>query len=92
MAAENKKKLKMPHIFIILYGIILIVSLLSYVIPAGEYDRVLDEATGRMIPAPTTLSNPVPPPLCSFSGHSRQALWMRDGLWYLPLPYAAVSS
>lgn len=54
MAAENKKKLKMPHIFIILYGIILIVSLLSYVIPAGEYDRVLDEATGRMIIDPNS--------------------------------------
>lgn len=54
MTTEKKKKLTMPHIFIILYAIILVVSLLSYIIPAGEYNRVLDEATGRMIIDPNS--------------------------------------
>lgn len=46
---KNKKKFQMPHIFVILYTIILIFAILSYVIPAGEYSRVMDEATGREI-------------------------------------------
>jgi len=54
MTTEKKRKFKMPHIFIILYAIIFVVSVLSYIIPAGEYDRVLDEATGRMIIDPNS--------------------------------------
>ena len=34
---KNKKKFQMPHIFLILYTIILIFAILSYIIPAGEY-------------------------------------------------------
>ncbi len=34
---KNKKKFQMPHIFFILYTIILIFAILSYIIPAGEY-------------------------------------------------------
>jgi uncharacterized ion transporter superfamily protein YfcC len=33
------KNIKMPHVFILLSGIILICSLLSYIIPSGSYDR-----------------------------------------------------
>ena len=54
MKDNKKKKLKIPHIFVILYAIILAVSVLSYIIPAGQYDRVLDEATGRMIIDPNS--------------------------------------
>lgn len=54
MTTEKKRKFKMPHIFIILYAIIFVVSVLSYIIPAGEYDRILDEATGRMIIDPNS--------------------------------------
>lgn len=43
------RKLTIPHIFIILYAIIIVVALLSYIIPAGQYDRVLDPASGREI-------------------------------------------
>lgn len=49
MGTEKKKKVTMPHIFIILYAIILVISLLSYIIPAGQYERVLDETTGQMV-------------------------------------------
>lgn len=50
----KKKHLHVPHIFIILYAIIVIMALLSYVIPAGQYDRVHDAATGRDIINPTS--------------------------------------
>lgn len=37
---ENKKKLKFPHVFILLLAVILFCSLLTYIIPAGVYDYV----------------------------------------------------
>lgn len=40
----------MPHIFIILFGFIIAVSILSYIIPAGEYART--ELGGRMVVDP----------------------------------------
>lgn len=64
METKAKKKFvfKMPHIFIILYAIILVVAALSYIIPAGEYTRVPDAITGREIIDPnsfhTIASNP----------------------------------
>lgn len=48
---KSKKKfsLTMPHTYIILAGIILFCSVLTYVIPAGEFDRVIDAVTGKSI-------------------------------------------
>lgn len=39
-AKTGKKKLAIPHIFIILLGIMLLMAVLTYIIPAGEFDRV----------------------------------------------------
>ena len=55
-AAEStkaKKKFKVPHIFIILTGILLIVSILTYILPAGEFVRV-EGPDGREIIDPTS--------------------------------------
>lgn len=41
-----KKKFKMPHTYIILFLIVLVVSLLTYIIPAGQFERMTD-ASGR---------------------------------------------
>lgn len=35
-----KKKFEFPHVIIILFSITIIASILSYIIPAGEFDRV----------------------------------------------------
>ena len=45
----EKKKFNLPHIFIILFGIVLICTILTWIIPAGEFDRVTDAATGREV-------------------------------------------
>lgn len=42
----------MPHTYVILFAVVLIMSLLTYVIPAGEYDRMEDPATGRTVVDP----------------------------------------
>lgn len=60
---NKKKKLAVPHVYILLLGLILICSLLSYVVPAGQYDmttigtrEVVDAATYHTVDAtPVTL-------------------------------------
>lgn len=53
LKTETKKKfLSMPHTYVLLLCIIIIVAILTYVIPSGEYDRVLDEKTNRTIVDP----------------------------------------
>jgi uncharacterized ion transporter superfamily protein YfcC len=46
---EKEKKREFPHVFVILLTIMLIVTVLTYVVPAGKYERVLDEATDKMV-------------------------------------------
>ncbi|GAB4074121.1 YfcC family protein [Barrientosiimonas marina] len=36
----NKKKFEFPHVFVLLFGMIIIFSILTHFIPAGEFDRV----------------------------------------------------
>ena len=38
---NHAKKLKIPHIFIVLGAIALLMAILTYVIPAGSYERTL---------------------------------------------------
>ncbi|MBR2559143.1 MAG: YfcC family protein [Firmicutes bacterium] len=53
MAEEKKKRgFKVPHVFTLLMLIILVCGILSYIIPAGVYDRVEDPGTGRMVVDP----------------------------------------
>lgn len=48
------KKFKMPTAYTILFSIIIVVALLTYIIPAGEYEKVEDADTGRMVPVAGT--------------------------------------
>ena len=48
----DAKKVHVPHTFIILLGLILVVGILSYIIPAGSYERYHDEVTGRSLVDP----------------------------------------
>ncbi|RDW20271.1 C4-dicarboxylate ABC transporter permease [Oceanobacillus arenosus] len=45
---KNMEKSKIPHTFIILFGIIVLLAITTYFIPAGEYDRETTE-DGRTI-------------------------------------------
>lgn len=42
-------RVKMPHTYVILTIILLIVVALTYLIPAGEYERVLDPVSNKMV-------------------------------------------
>jgi uncharacterized ion transporter superfamily protein YfcC len=49
-----KKKSKVPHTYVILFTVIIIMAILTYIIPAGEYDRVKDPNTGRTVVDPAS--------------------------------------
>ena len=44
----EKKRFQLPHIFVILFVIIVICTILTWIIPAGSYDYV-ENADGRSI-------------------------------------------
>lgn len=59
---KPKKKFEFPHVFVILFTLIIVMALLTYVIPAGEYDReVTDEGETVVIDGTyhTVQSSPV---------------------------------
>lgn len=43
-----KKEMKMPHTLVIIFGIMLLVSIATYFVPGGAYERVVNEA-GRTV-------------------------------------------
>lgn len=45
----EKKLFEFPHPYVILLCLILFIAILSYVVPAGTYDRVVDQATGKTL-------------------------------------------
>ena len=47
METKAKKKWKTPHTFVILVVIILIAAAATYIVPAGEFTRFKDAATGK---------------------------------------------
>lgn len=46
---QPKKKWKTPHTFVILVAIILIAAAATYFVPAGEFNRYEDKATGKTL-------------------------------------------
>ncbi|MBQ4505359.1 MAG: C4-dicarboxylate ABC transporter permease, partial [Firmicutes bacterium] len=49
---KQKKGFKMPHTYVILLMVVLIMAVCTYIIPAGQYERVEDPNTGRMVVNP----------------------------------------
>lgn len=49
----KKKKFEVPHVYIILFGFIILMSILTYLIPTGAYNRI-QGPEGRMIVDPNS--------------------------------------
>lgn len=45
---------KFPSAYTILFGLIVFMAILTWVIPSGQYDRVKNEALGKNVPVPGT--------------------------------------
>ena len=46
---KKKRSLKVPHTYVLLFAMVVICALMTWLIPAGSYDRVIDEATGKEV-------------------------------------------
>lgn len=46
---KAKKRFKIPHIYVLIFSIILIATALSYIVPAGEYSYITDPESGREV-------------------------------------------
>lgn len=51
---KEKKKFVMPHIYVILFALITISAIATYIVPSGSYDR--EEIDGRSVIIPDTFS------------------------------------
>lgn len=62
---KPKKKKEFPHLFVLLFVILIIAAISTYIVPAGQYDRVMNDATGRSVIDPNSFkyinSTPVGP-------------------------------
>ncbi|WP_242826488.1 YfcC family protein [Caldisalinibacter kiritimatiensis] len=48
---QEKKKFKVPHTYVILFSVIIVMAILTYIIPAGQFDRI-EGPKGRTIVDP----------------------------------------
>lgn len=58
---KEKKRIKAPHVFVILFVLILCAMIATYIIPAGHFERV--DLNGRMIIDPTSFTYVESPPV-----------------------------
>ena len=64
-------KFRFPTAFTILFALIAIVAALTWIIPAGQYDRQLNEALGQEAPVPGTYHEVEFEPAGAFLGFAR---------------------
>ncbi|WP_303225505.1 YfcC family protein [uncultured Acidaminococcus sp.] len=51
--STGRKKFALPHIYALLFGIIILCTLMTWILPAGEFDRVANEAGKKIVVAGT---------------------------------------
>ncbi len=65
--SKSSTWLRFPHPLVLLAGAVLLGAALSYVVPAGEYDRRLDPNTGRNVVVAGTYHRVDPEPVAPFA-------------------------
>lgn len=63
----KKKGIKMPHPYALIVILIVVCTILTYIVPAGVYDRVAQEETGRMLVEPNSFHYVDQTPVTPFS-------------------------
>ena len=66
MTGSSLARLSLPHPLALLVGCVLLAAALSWVLPAGQYQRREDSATGRSVVVPGTYSRVPPQPVGPF--------------------------
>src|SRR5690625_4153952 len=52
----KKRKFQVPHVYVIIFSLIIIGAIATYIVPAGEYERVTDDE-GRTVVVEGTYAN-----------------------------------
>ncbi|MBC7322759.1 MAG: putative basic amino acid antiporter YfcC [Acetomicrobium sp.] len=60
------RKLAIPHTYVLLFMIVIVVAVGTYVVPAGVFERYTDEATGRTLVDPDSFHRVEPTPVGFF--------------------------
>lgn len=62
---KKKKRFSLPHIYVLLFAIIVVCTILTWILPAGAFDRV-ENASGRMVAVAGTFHTVEPSPVGPF--------------------------
>ena len=54
--SKKKKKFKFPHTYTLIFCILVIVAVMTYIVPAGNYDTIIDPETGATTPLPRSVT------------------------------------
>ncbi len=88
---KTVKSIKLPNTFIILFFLIVLATIGTYVIPAGVYERVTDPNTGRSVVDPATFhivtSSPVGP-FSMFINIYKGLVNAADTIFFIMISYA----
>jgi len=71
-------KAKIPHVFVLLMIMIILGAVLTYIVPAGEFERVEDPETGRTVIDPDSFEYVDPSPVGPFEVFMSVQLGMID--------------
>lgn len=53
----NEKKRRFPDTYVLIFAILCLAAILTYIVPAGTYDSVTNEATGKAVIDPNSFHN-----------------------------------
>lgn len=51
-AVQKKPKFTFPHVYVVIFILMILMTILCYVIPSGNYTRIVDEATKQTVVSP----------------------------------------
>lgn len=92
MSTDKKRKFKLPHIFVLLTGIIIVCAILTWILPAGEFDRQTN-AAGTEVVVPGTYHTVDASPVGPFETLKSLYNGMLNGggvIFFVFIAYAAI--
>lgn len=54
--SKTKFKIKIPHVYVVIFVLLIIASLLTYIVPAGQFSYIEDPGTGRQVVDPSSFA------------------------------------
>lgn len=81
----KKRTMKMPHPFVLIILLLILITILTYIIPSGQYQRIVDEETGRTLVDPNTFEYIEQTPVSPFGFVQSIPIGMNEAAWVMIL-------